>query len=247
MLKTFSLTDTGRERQMNQDYVFTSEIPVGALPNLLIVADGMGGHKAGDRASRVAVETLVELIKEAPNTHPELSSFKEIITHAVAEVNLRVRMEASNNPDYEGMGTTLVVATILGDTLHIANVGDSRLYVIGRDIKQITHDHSVVAEMVDRGELDKDLARIHPKKNLITRAIGAEDSIQADFFEYKLAENDTVLLCSDGLTNMVDDEDIKLVVHVERDLVSMAQTLVDRANASGGTDNISVVLAQSVM
>lgn len=226
--------------------MYTSEVSVGDFKNLFILADGMGGHKAGDRASRVAVETLVELIKEAPNTHPELSSFKEIVGHAIAEVNLRVRVESKNNPDFEGMGTTLVVAMIKDGVLHIANVGDSRLYVVGREMKQITEDHSVVAELVRSGKLDNDSARMHPKKNLITRAIGAEDDVKADYFEYTLSEGELVLMCSDGLTNMVEDEDIHLIMKVESDLVSMAEALVMKANENGGTDNISVVLLQTV-
>lgn len=246
MVRSFSLTDTGRERQLNQDYVFTSEISVGDFKNLFILADGMGGHKAGDRASRVAVETLVELIKEAPNTHPELSSFKEIVGHAIAEVNLRVRVESQNNPDFEGMGTTLVVAMIKDGVLHVANVGDSRLYVVGREMQQITQDHSVVAELVRRGQIDTDSARLHPNKNYITRAIGAEDDVKVDYFEHTLSADEIVLMCSDGLTNMVEDEDIRLIIQVEPDLVSKAEALIMKANENGGMDNISVVLLQTV-
>ena len=244
MLKTFSLTDTGIERKLNQDYVFTSETPVGALPNLFIVADGMGGHKAGDRASRVAVETLIKAIEEAPNVHPELSSFNEIISAAIRDANSEVRTEAAANENYEGMGTTMVIACIDGDLLRVANVGDSRLYIIDREIRQVTNDHSIVAELVRSGELDRDLARVHPNKNLITRAVGAEDEICPDFFEEKLKEGDIVLMCTDGLTNMLEDEEIRLIVHVERDLVGIAEGLVERANDHGGADNITVALLE---
>lgn len=239
-MKTFSLTDRGRLRSMNQDFVFSSEGPIGNLPNLLLVADGMGGHKAGDLASRYCVEVLTGQVRLCTLTTP-ISILKEAIEKANREVNNK----ANESPDYEGMGTTLVAATILSDILYVANIGDSRLYLISEHIKQITQDHSWVEEMVKKGELKEEEMRFHPNKNIITRAIGTSPDVVADFFELKLKPRDRILLCSDGLSNMLDDEEIfDIIKYREKDLETIGKLLVDRANENGGKDNISVVLAE---
>ena len=173
MIKTFSITDIGKKRKLNQDYVYTSETPVGPLPNLFLVADGMGGHKAGDYASRCAIETIVDYIGRTGDVEPV-----GILEAAVARANEMVRYKASSDEAYNGMGTTLVAATIEGNRMRVANVGDSRLYVVGsRKINQITRDHSYVEEMVRMGEIRRDQARSHPDKNIITRAVGAEEKL----------------------------------------------------------------------
>lgn len=238
MLKTFSKTDIGKKRNLNQDAVYTSERPVGKLPNLFLVADGMGGHNAGDYASRRAVETIVEHIEGATEENPA-----EILGNAIAAANTRVRREAEENPERKGMGTTVVAACCDGKALHVANVGDSRLYVIGKKkIRQITRDHSWVEEMVRRGGLDREAAKTHPDKNIITRAVGAEDTVRTDFFTVELDEDDLVLMCTDGLTNMLEDDEILNVVESARDIVEMAESLVNAANEKSGRDNISVIL-----
>lgn len=239
MIKTFSMTDTGRKRKVNQDYVFTSESPVGNLPNLFIVADGMGGHAAGDYASRFTTETVVSDIRDSHETNPI-----RLIRHAYEVANAAIIEEAHRLPDHEGMGTTLVVATIIGDCLYVANVGDSRLYVIDDRISQITRDHSLVEEMVRAGEIEMSAARNHPMKNKITRAIGGDHEIRVDFFDMQLKEGDMVLMCTDGLTNMVEDEDIRLIVKSSSDVVGAVQGLADKANANGGLDNIGIVLIE---
>ncbi|MBO6146928.1 MAG: Stp1/IreP family PP2C-type Ser/Thr phosphatase [Lachnospiraceae bacterium] len=238
-MKTFSMTDTGRKRKVNQDYVFTSESPVGNLPNLFIVADGMGGHAAGDYASRFTTETVVSDIRDSHETNPI-----RLIRHAYEVANAAIIEEAHRLPDHEGMGTTLVVATIIGDCLYVANVGDSRLYVIDDRISQITRDHSLVEEMVRAGEIEMSAARNHPMKNKITRAIGGDHEIRVDFFDMQLKEGDMVLMCTDGLTNMVEDEDIRLIVKSSSDVVGAVQGLADKANANGGLDNIGIVLIE---
>ncbi len=238
MLKTFSITNIGKKRKLNQDYVYSSEQAVGRLDNLFLVADGMGGHNAGDYASRVTVETMVEKIADSAEEVPE-----RIFEEAIVSANTLVRSRAKEVPELEGMGTTVVAATFRGDVLSVANVGDSRLYVVsGRKIQQITKDHSWVAEMVQRGGLKSDEARNHPKKNIITRAIGAEDSVKVDFFTVRLKEGDKILMCTDGLTNMLEDEEIRMILEGARDLVEQAGELVKAANENGGRDNISVIL-----
>ena len=144
--------------------------------------------------------------------------------------------------DLSGCGTTIVAATIEGDVLRTANVGDSRLYVIGGEIRQITVDHSLVEEMVLAGSLDAKKARTHPDKNVITRAVGAEEYLDVDFFTTKLHEGEKILMCSDGLTNMVEDEQILQLIHEKGTLESKAKALVAAANRNGGTDNISIIL-----
>lgn len=238
MLKTFSITDIGRKRKLNQDYVYSSEQPVGQLPNLFVAADGMGGHNAGDYASRLAVNAIVERAEKLQEREPA-----QILGRAIEWANAVVYEKAGAEPELEGMGTTVVAAVCDGDVLHVANVGDSRLYIVGgHEITQITRDHSWVEEMVRRGGLGKEEARRHPDKNIITRAVGAEDTVRADFFRVKLKEGDLILMCTDGLTNMVEDEEIRMILNGARDIVEKAEELVRRANENGGQDNISVIL-----
>ena len=242
MLKTFSMTDIGRRRKANQDYVYSSERPVGLLPNLFVVADGMGGHNAGDYASRVAVETIVEQIADSPEHDP-----LRVFDMAIQAANARIRELAAESPELDGMGTTVVVASCADRCLFVANVGDSRLYVVNRSgIRQITRDHSWVEEMVRRGGIGREEARNHPDKNIITRAVGAEDTIKADFFMVRLEQNDRILMCTDGLTNMLEDEEIRMIMNGARDIVEKAEALVKAANENGGKDNISVILIESL-
>lgn len=238
MLKTFSITNIGKKRKLNQDFVYTSEQPVGKLPNVFIVADGMGGHKAGDYASKVTVETMVEEILKS-----EESETVVILERAIRTANALIRKCAEESPDLEGMGTTVVAATCEGDTLQVANVGDSRLYIANhKEIRQITRDHSLVEEMVRMGGIAREEARNHPDKNIITRAVGADDVVKPDFFTVKLNYGDIVLMCTDGLTNMLEDEEIRMILEESRDMVEKAEALVRAANEKGGRDNISVIL-----
>ncbi len=237
-MKAFSITDIGERRRINQDYVFCEENAIGNLPNLFIVADGMGGHNAGDYASRFCVEYFTQRIRESSQTSPIA-----MIETAIQETNEVLRNKAQEQSDLEGMGTTFVVATIFGSEMFVANIGDSRLYVIGKEIKQITEDHSLVEAMVKTGELGREEARQHPNKNIITRALGANVTAQPDFFEVNLEEGDIVLMCSDGLTNMLEDETIERIVRESTDHpAEAAETLVKCANQNGGKDNIAVVI-----
>lgn len=239
-MKTFSMTHIGRRRETNQDYMFTSETAVGGLPNLFLVADGMGGHAAGDYASRFTIEKMVEYIEQSKKKEP-VTVLKEAVDYA----NRLLLREADADEKKAGMGTTIVAATCEGDKLYTANVGDSRLYVVNQEqIIQITRDHSLVEEMVRLGEMDKEDAKGHPDKNIITRAIGVGAEVAVDFFETGVTENDTILMCSDGLTNMIDDADIKRIILGQRDIVEKAERLVETANQNGGRDNITVVLIE---
>ncbi|MCR4989284.1 MAG: Stp1/IreP family PP2C-type Ser/Thr phosphatase [Lachnospiraceae bacterium] len=236
-MKSFSKTDIGRKRQLNQDYVFSTDESVGKLENLYIVADGMGGHNAGDFASKYAVDTVVREIRGSAEQKP----FR-IIGKAVRVANELIRMRAKEDIHMYGMGTTIVIASISGHELQIANVGDSRLYVIGESIRQITRDHSLVEEMVRKGGIAPEAARNHPDKNIITRAVGARDSIEVDFFTEELKEGDIVLLCSDGLTNMLSDDQIFEIIKKRSTLEEKADELIKAANENGGKDNIAVIL-----
>lgn len=236
-MKAFSITDIGERRRINQDYVFCKEDTIGKLPNLFIVADGMGGHNAGDYASRFSVEFFTQKIGEN-----DLNSPVALIEDALKETNNVLRSKAQEKSELEGMGTTFVVATIFDKVMYVANIGDSRLYVIGKEMKQITEDHSLVEAMVKKGELDRDEARVHPNKNIITRAVGANEVVEPDFFEVELEDGDTVLMCSDGLTNMLEDGTIEQIVRENEDLSEAAGTLVKRANENGGKDNIAIIL-----
>lgn len=236
-MKAFSITDIGERRRINQDYVFCSESAVGKLPNLFIVADGMGGHNAGDYASRFCVEYFKQKIEESDLVSPIAS-----IEAAIRETNDVLRSKAEEQSELEGMGTTFVAATIFDHEMYVANVGDSRLYVISNEMRQITEDHSLVEAMVKNGELDRNEARIHPNKNIITRAIGVNEKVEPDFFEVTLKEGDTVLMCSDGLTNMLEDETIERIIRENDDPKSAADTLVKYANQNGGKDNIAIII-----
>lgn len=240
MLKSYAITDIGQKRQLNQDFIYLSETPIGNLPNVFIVADGMGGHNAGDYASRYAVETVVEEIGSSFEKNPV-----KIMGRAIDKANELIRKRAQEDLSLNGMGTTMVLATCMGKYLEVANVGDSRLYVIHPNrIEQITQDHSLVEEMVRMGGIDRESARNHPDKNIITRAIGARDYVEADFFNLELQMGDMVLLCSDGLTNMIDDETIYRILTNGTSLKDRVEELVKRANQNGGKDNISVIVIE---
>ena len=238
-MRAYAATDVGRVRKVNQDYIFCSMRPVGKLPNLFIVADGMGGHKAGDLASRYTVETLIENIKNSHSDNPIT-----IINDAIVNANTRLREKAEESEDYTGMGTTLVVCTIIGESMYVANVGDSRLYLYDEKLSQITRDHSLVEEMVALGKLKRDDARKHKRQKVITRAIGGGKEVMADFFEAELTAGNRIVMCSDGLSNMVDDGEIEQVLSSDLSIEDKTRKLIDRANENGGMDNIAVVIVE---
>jgi protein phosphatase len=240
MLDSVALTDIGRKRKLNQDCVYATRERLGNLPNLFIVADGMGGHNGGEMASQWTIEAMLERIANADSFSPT-----KLLEQAIRAANAEIRRKADENPYLHGMGTTIVAATIEGNTLQVANVGDSRLYLADRKsktLRQLTVDHSLVEEMIKAGNLQREEARNHPDKHVITRAVGARNRVDIDFFSEVLKPEEMVLLCSDGLTNMLEDEEIREILCSDKGLNDKAAELIEAANARGGRDNIAVVL-----
>ncbi len=234
----FAITDKGKVRESNQDYVFASDTGTGFLDNLFIVADGMGGHLAGEFASEQAVHIVLDEIRKKEKKEPV-----PILESAISTANRRIYEMAHEDPSKAGMGTTIVAATFYDGHLYVANVGDSRLYVMhqGR-LSQITKDHSVVQELLNRGGLtpDSDIAR--RDKHIITRAVGAEEEVRVDIFDVAFEDVDQVLLCTDGLSNMLDDDEICDILASDDKVRQKAGRLMDRALEKGGKDNITVLL-----
>ena len=199
----------------------------------------MGGANAGDYASSSLIQELVRLIRADKDEDISL-----IMRHAIDNTNLKLYMDSVSDPALSGMGSTLVTAVFDLDsaTLYVTNVGDSRLYRIDSGITQITRDHSYVAEMVEAGVIDDESDEYREKKNLITRAVGVASSVEPDFFEIGLHTDDIYLLCTDGLTNMLEDDDILRIIRACPDMDTAVQSLIDEANVRGGRDNISVIL-----
>lgn len=241
-MKCIGKSDIGRLRDMNEDSFYVSPGPVGVFERLFIVCDGMGGQDYGEVASALCVKTLVEFIAAAPMNMPLF-----IMEQAINEANLAVRKEAerlhSNN-----MGTTLVMAGVISGHVYIMNVGDSRLYLLNQyafSIRQVTRDHSYVEEMVHRGLMSRDSEAYRKNKHVITRAIGVYREVEPDSFEIEMTEGDLLLLCSDGLSNMVNNMVMKnLALDQSFGLEKRVDTLILEANRSGGRDNITVILAE---
>lgn len=235
------LTDTGQVRETNED-----AIDWVAEQGLLILADGMGGHNAGEVASQLAVEACKHsMLAELPELEAG-ETMAAALQRAVARANLSVYESACSNPGQRGMGTTLVLACLQGDNLQFANVGDSRLYRFNADgLQQLSRDHSLIAEWVEKGLMSAEDARNADQKNIITRAVGLEAEVEIDLYQQHLAPGDICLLCSDGLSDVVDDETIaELLTQHADDLNGLPQRLVDSANQAGGPDNISVILVK---
>ncbi len=223
---------------MNEDYCFASDAPIGALPNLFMVADGMGGHNAGEYASEFAIRLVLDEIR----TH-KIADPVEAMRQAIALANKALFHRAASDPAKEGMGTTFVAATIIDGKLYVANVGDSRLYVVyPGNLMQVTLDHSFVEEMVRNGIITRSEALLRKDRNKITRAVGVIEQVEPDFFEVELNKGAKVLLCTDGLTNMVDNEKILAVLNGGGDVEEKTTKLVEAANLNGGRDNISVIV-----
>lgn len=238
-MKACAKTDVGRKRSMNQDFMYCSIDAVGSFRNLFIVADGMGGHKAGDQASKLCVEQVVDSIENSRHSTP-VTIFEE----AVEKANAAIYAASKEHVEFEGMGTTMVACTLQENVMYVANIGDSRLYLLRDKMEKITDDHSLVEELVKNGNLTESEARVHPQKNIITRALGTENVVNADFFEVQVKQGDIVLLCSDGLSNMLDDDDMEYILRHSDSLEKACDTLVEKANQCGGEDNITVVLAE---
>jgi len=233
-------TDVGRQRTVNQDNIFVSTQPVGCLPNIFIVADGMGGERAGDVASAMAIEVFCRYIKD----HTPNGEYLDNLISAVSEANTEVFAKGSSSSDYSGMGTTFTGAAIAGNVLYAAHVGDSRLYAVTeKKIEQLSNDHSYVMEMVRSGQLTIEEAENHPKKNVIMRAVGYSSVINVDGIIRPVARDSIYLICSDGLSNMVPANEIKEIVNNKTLTIEQrVDKLIARANENGGRDNISAII-----
>lgn len=235
---SFGLTDRGLVRRINEDEYFRSDTAVGCLPNLYIVADGMGGHNAGDVASKNCTRYLIEYIESAEID----SDIESLFSDAIEYANKKVFQEGVDDPSLKGMGTTLVVATVFKNDVYIANVGDSRLYTMGAYLRQVTIDHSVVEELYRAGHISEVEKIHHPDRNMITRAIGVEGNIDADFFAVSSEETKYVLLCTDGLTKMVSDVELEQQFNAVLSSEDLTHKLKDLAIRHGGNDNITVIV-----
>ncbi len=242
-MQSWALTDPGVVRTQNQDAYHLEQLDKNTL--LCVVCDGMGGARAGNVASSLAVEVFSEEIKRSFHSNMDAEAVDQMLRRAVKLTNFTVYDQAHQFDDFAGMGTTLVAALLRGRRVTVVNVGDSRCYQVDEeDIRMITVDHSLVQMMIQRGELRPDQARRFPGKNYITRAIGTEPVVLCDLFHLELKRGDCLLLCSDGLTNLVDDQEILFeIVHgVSKE--SCCQRLLNIANRRGAPDNVTSILVQ---
>ncbi|MGO5115605.1 Stp1/IreP family PP2C-type Ser/Thr phosphatase [Candidatus Avoscillospira sp. LCP25S3_F1] len=241
-MDAWGLTDLGNVRKQNQDFYDIVTLHPNQL--LLVVCDGMGGAKSGNVASRLATEVFVGEVRRTAREDMNAGQVGQMLRDAVSLANQAVFEQSKVSSDFAGMGTTLVAAVLLPDRAVIANVGDSRAYIFDKDgIRFMTVDHSLVELMVRRGEITREQAKTHPSKNLITRAVGTEANVDCDLYNQELHPGDAVLLCSDGLSNEMADQEILFeVVHgVQKD--GCCQRLLDIAKGRGAPDNVTVVLA----
>ena len=242
-MKYWGLTDPGCARSQNQDAFVMEELDKHTL--LCVVCDGMGGAKSGNIASSLAADVFVQEIKQTWTPGMEREQLDRMLYSAVKLANFTVYDQSKQFEDFTGMGTTLVAALVHGKTVTIVNVGDSRAYCIDRDgISQITVDHSLVQMMVTRGELTPEQAKIYPGKNLITRAIGTEPVVKGDVFHRTVERGDCLLLCSDGLSNIIDDQEILFEVVYGQDKQHCCQRLLEIAKNRGAPDNVTSILIE---
>ncbi len=237
-MKIYSKIDIGKERSINQDAFFAGEISQDIA--FAVVCDGMGGANAGDIASQTAVKTISEYIINSYRRKITIQDFVKILRNALLSANITLYDMAKNQEGLKGMGTTAVVAVVKGDEVAVAHVGDSRLYLVGDELKQITRDHSIVQSLIESGEITPEDAVKHPRKNVITRALGVESEVAVDTAELVLKENEALLLCTDGLTNFASSDAI-LKTFKENDIALVPEKLIELANAGGGGDNITAV------
>lgn len=245
-LETYGLSDVGKKRSRNEDcFLVSDEL------KLYIVADGMGGHSGGEYASRLAVATMEEVL-QSMNSDPEATvisgvnseetEFGDRLKYAIARAGEKIFDQALYDPELKGMGTTITAMMIEGSSACVANVGDSRVYLIrDNEIKQLTQDHSLVSEQMRAGLISETDAKKHKLKNIITRSVGYQEEVEIDIVKLELQTNDKILLCSDGLTNMIDDSQIKTIL-TSSDTQSGCRELINIANKNGGDDNVTVIV-----
>ena len=237
------LTDIGLKREINEDYI--------SLPNenegikLFILADGMGGANAGEKASCLATKVVRDYVRaHFIEIERNKEGLENLIRNAIKTANKEVIKMGNSAPEYSGMGTTLIVVLIYRGRIHIGHVGDSRVYRLRQNVfRQITKDHSYVQELVKQGEISQDEAKVHPQKNMLMRAIGVEDEVKPDIITKGFVKGDIILICSDGLTNMVDDKYIyEIIMKNIYDINVACKKLIEKANRNGGLDNVSAII-----
>ena len=239
------LTDVGKVRTIDEDSILAADLSFGVNSKsskflLLAVADGMGGHAKGEEASKIALNAIARtVIPELFNDTP----FTELLEKGIQNANQNILDYTAKYPESSGMGTTSVCAVVKGNEVHLANVGDSRAYVVSDDeIRVVTKDHSYVQALVDEGKITQAQAREHPKKNIITKAVGISPSVEADKSILTLGSDESLLLCCDGVIAHLPDEDIHKIINGSPDPQSACQKIVDTANERGGSDNISLII-----
>lgn len=239
MIDTFGLSDVGCVRELNED-CFCIHGFKDSNHGFCVLADGMGGHNAGEVASQHAVKYVADEMQKLLSE--EDAGVPGRINEAICNANKKIYKMSCENDIHRGMGTTIVVTFVVDGAAYIANVGDSRAYAVrGNEIVQVTKDHSVVAELLMSGMITPEEARIHPQKNIITRAVGTDKSVVADVFEYDFAEGDVLIMCSDGLSTMLKDKEIYDIVNKEDNSENTVRRLIDTAKENGGIDNITVI------
>lgn len=239
-------TDKGLTRSINQDYYGLIKAE-GNIPNTFIIADGMGGHNAGEVASKLSVELALSYIKEHFSTNMNKEEMKSKLEEMMKYVNTKVYNASWEKKENAGMGTTLTVVMLLNDSMLIAHVGDSRVYLLrNNELEQITNDHSYVGELLRNGSITKEEARNSSKKNVLTRAIGCYKDVDIDVYSNDVKNNDRILMCTDGLTNMVDDDHIKDVLLSKDKPQEITEYLIAKANENGGTDNTTIIVFDGV-
>ncbi len=239
-MQTYGKTDTGRARPNNQDAFACGRLADDVV--FAVVCDGMGGAKGGNVASTLAVKIITERIAASYRENMTPQSIRYVLECAIAAANVEVYDTAVKDENLHGMGTTVVAAVVCGKTAVVAHIGDSRAYLMSDDgLEQVTRDHSLVQEMVESGKLTENEAKSHPRKHFITRALGVEDMVECDIDEREIPERGALLICTDGLTNMVDTDEIRKIL-LSYPPQTAAERLIHAANMAGGSDNITVAL-----
>ncbi|MCL2224976.1 MAG: Stp1/IreP family PP2C-type Ser/Thr phosphatase [Defluviitaleaceae bacterium] len=238
------LTDVGVTRSQNQDAIFVHNQPIGPLPNLFIVADGMGGHKAGDVASKLAVETFTEFIRKFPaQDFVQAENFLDLLVSAAQSAGKAVSTKAESDEAMSGMGTTLTACVITNEKVFIVHIGDSRAYIVNlHGMRQLTTDHTFVNELLQTGRVSEEEAKSHPKRHVLTKVLGVPGVLEVDGIVREIGDAAAILLCSDGLSNMLEEDSMMRIINGLGYVEHRTKYLIDEANKKGGTDNISAVL-----
>ena len=242
-MKIGAYTDKGKIREINEDNFFVSDFSNQLNGGFCIIADGMGGHNAGEVASRIAIEEIRAYILQYYQSNMSDKEIIEMLKSSMEKANEIIYNKAVENTDCSGMGTTCIICLMHHSYLYIAHVGDSRVYLIrDGDMVQITTDHSIVEELVNSGSITREEAQKHPQKNVITRALGGEKDVEIDIYIQECVRGDKFLICTDGLTNMLANDEILSVINSYNDLQLAVEKLIFLANDKGGLDNITAIV-----